>query len=312
MTRAEEKMVFLADEKSYEDLLEKQSLSAVECNENRLSDETVLSANCFLKWLVSFGRLQHDWPEESALRRYGKGGLFEVKFYHTHEGSAVKEADLPQPDEGLSDCLAERFSYRYGYSTTTESKMSVSQMMAEEQGMEYSFRRRPAVLSQKGMTAAEKGTAAHRFLECADYEAAKRNLDAEIDRLVEWELLGEEQAAALDKSALSTFLDSELCRDMMASPLLLREQRFITPLVTEDGETTLVQGAVDSVYRKGDGFVLVDFKTTRFETEEQFAEHYRLQLEIYAKAMEERLEMPCREAVIYSLHLGRTVAVTLQ
>jgi len=56
--------------------------------------------------------------------------------------------------------------------------------------------------------------------------------------------------------------------------------------------------------------VLVDYKTDRVKTPEQLADRYRSQLVFYKQALEQLLELPVKEMLLYSFALGEVVEVT--
>ena len=71
----------------------------------------------------------------------------------------------------------------------------------------------------------------------------------------------------------------------------------------------LVQGIADCVFAEEDGLVLVDYKTDRVKTPEELADRYRSQLLFYKQALEQLLEQPVKEMILYSFALGETVEV---
>ena len=67
----------------------------------------------------------------------------------------------------------------------------------------------------------------------------------------------------------------------------------------------LVQGIIDCAFRDGEGWILVDYKTDRVESEELFTEIYRPQLRWYAEAVRELSGRPVKEAWLYSISRGQ-------
>jgi ATP-dependent helicase/nuclease subunit A len=69
----------------------------------------------------------------------------------------------------------------------------------------------------------------------------------------------------------------------------------------------MLEGFIDKVLVEADGAVVVDFKTNQVQTPQQIdkaAEHYRLQMQIYALAVQERLGRPVKEMILYFLTPG--------
>ena len=56
--------------------------------------------------------------------------------------------------------------------------------------------------------------------------------------------------------------------------------------------------------------VIVDYKTDRTKTQEEFISAYSGQLDMYKRAMEQLLELPVKETLIYSLELGKEIRIS--
>jgi len=70
-------------------------------------------------------------------------------------------------------------------------------------------------------------------------------------------------------------------------------------------------GTMDLLFKEGDSWVLVDYKTDANKTAEELTQHYNLQLGLYQKAAERILGEPVKEAYIYSFTLDAAIAVDL-
>ncbi len=315
-TRAKEKLVMIFDGNKYSfDKIDKlkEGITDIEAHEGKLSPGSVLATEYPAEWIINSCLLHVDGEDLACIRRHGEKGTFKVVRSIHQKSEAVSESKAEiTVDEKLVDELKKRFLYKdeypYAKSVDSSTKTSVSKLLAEENGKEYRFTRRPAVCLKDQMNAAERGTAIHKFMQYANYYNAKTSLEDEITRLVEWEYMSEKEAESLDRTAITKFLSSELCDEIISSPMLLREQRFLVPLNDGEGET-VIQGAVDCVWGNESGISILDFKTTKFDTEEDFRRVYSRQLEIYAYAMNEILESEVTNKYIYSLYLGKTIEV---
>ena len=79
---------------------------------------------------------------------------------------------------------------------------------------------------------------------------------------------------------------------------------------TEKSENILVQGIIDLYYiNDNDEVVLIDYKTDYVEKEYELIEKYKVQLEIYKKALEESLNTKINEIYIYSIWLNKEVKI---
>ncbi len=184
------------------------------------------------------------------------------------------------------------------------------------------------------LTAAERGTATHVFLQFADFHAlAQWGVQAELNRLVEAHFLEAKTAAAVYLPQIERFRESDLFRRMTSSPLCKREFRFNAPMeawrftedpalaerLQEDQVQLTVQGVVDCVFRDTDGtLTLVDYKTDRPHGEEwkhpelaaaRLREKHSRQLSYYREICERMFGEPMGKAVIYSTVLGMEIPV---
>ena len=184
------------------------------------------------------------------------------------------------------------------------------------------------------MTAAQRGTATHMFLQFADFASlAENGVEAELTRLVEKHFLDEETARGVYVTQLERFRKSGLFARMLAAPLCRREFRFNAPMAAHrftenpdfaevlrrDGVRLIVQGVVDCVFREADGsLTLVDYKTDRPTAEEyknpaladaRFAARHGAQLAYYKEICAAMFGEEIRRVVIYATALGREIVV---
>jgi ATP-dependent helicase/nuclease subunit A len=170
------------------------------------------------------------------------------------------------------------------------------------------------------MSAAQKGTALHTFMQFADYARAAKDSAAEATRLVQDGFLTAEQAQVLPQDKIDRFFASELYARMQASVDCRREFHFAVnvpvSMVAEDaqnaeGEEVLVQGIADGVFFEDDGIVLLDYKTDRVASGQELVDRYRAQMRFYKKALEQIFGCAVKQVVLYSFHLDTTVDVEL-
>ena len=247
----------------------------------------------------------------------------------------LEERPLAQADPALTEALRQGFAWQYPAAELAQvpAKVSVTGIVhkAEQTTLE-----RPGFLAKDGLTAAEMGTALHAFLEHADFAAlaaAKQAgtletaIPAERDRQVEAKLTAPEIAEKLDAGSIRRFVESEAFARICAADEVLRELDFITALpasavLAAQGSArlqadsaaaqarVLVQGIADIVLVFDDHIELLDYKTDRKKTEQEFLDAYRAQLDLYALAIEKRFApKPVTYQGIYSFSLNRLLEV---
>ena len=245
-----------------------------------------------------------------------------------------EERPLAQADPALTEALRQGFAWQYPAAELAQvpAKVSVTGIVhkAEQTTLE-----RPGFLAKDGLTAAEMGTALHAFLEHADFAAlaaAKQAgtletaIPAERDRQVEAKLTASEIAEKLDEKRIRRFVESEAFARICAADEVLRELDFITALpaaevLAAQGNApadsaavaqakVLVQGIADLVLVFPDHLELLDYKTDRRKSEDDFLAAYRAQLDLYALAISKRFApKPVTYKGIYSLELGKLIEV---
>ena len=97
---------------------------------------------------------------------------------------------------------------------------------------------------------------------------------------------------------------------------IYRERPFYITLpakeiYNEDVEdTVLVQGIIDLYYiNEKDEIILVDYKTDFVQTEEELIYKYKIQLELYKKALEDALGKMVNRVYIYSTCLKKQIEI---
>ncbi len=169
------------------------------------------------------------------------------------------------------------------------------------------------------MTPAERGIAAHKFMQFAQLNQAVRDPEQEICRLRERGFITPEEAEQMDRRMIVDFFASSIGKRVLAAQRVYREIRFLKEFSREELEaavpglglqgSTVVQGIADCVIlEEGQGTIL-DYKTDRVRSMEELAERYRNQLELYRAILEEYLAVPIREKILYSFALGDGIVV---
>ncbi len=181
-------------------------------------------------------------------------------------------------------------------------------------------------------TAAEKGTAVHRFLQFCDYQNINTNgIEAEIKRLCDEKFISERTAGNLDKKKLAGFFESELYGKILDAANVHREFRFglFRPAAdfTEDeqlkaslqNKKIFVQGSIDLIIETQENeIILCDYKTDHVTFEEmhdpsllakRMKETHGDQLEQYQFAIQEIFGKSPSHIYIYSVPAGAAVEI---
>lgn len=337
MTRAKERLVMVGTVRKADAALEHWA-HAASCGDWPLAPDLVASARSYLD-LIGLAMAR---PSRAPLVRF-----------------MVPAADLDRPSDPVSpvarvlepgappaDILA-RLTWRYLHreAAALPAKISVTQAaerireQADSGGVPLDqwldlqpppdLRRQPRFLQRtsSALTAAERGTAAHLFMQHLDFAGPCEvsALEAQLAWMVDSEVVTPEMAGAVPLDRILDFLSDPLAlRLRAASPGdLRRELPFsMAVLAREVGatdarrsdsadETVLLQGVIDAVLREADGLVVIDWKTdaARGRSAAQMAEPHLEQVALYRRAAEAMFGLPVKEAYLVFLQTGQVARV---
>ncbi len=186
----------------------------------------------------------------------------------------------------------------------------------EQLGREITFSSHPRFFERtEGFTAAEVGSVVHLVLSRIDLAKAvdAQGVRQELQDLVAKEVISQEEAAMVDIEAVTRFCTGELGERLRrAGQSVLREIPFSLSLPVEElypgelegyEERVLIQGVIDCLVDEEDGYLIIDYKTDRLKERpiEELVAKYRLQLDLYAKAVTKILNKPVKEKYLYFL-----------
>ncbi len=326
MTRAKEKLILVTALRDAEKTLAR--LAPRLTGEARIQPYAVRSAASISDWLLLCALRHPDGrplralagaPESVVLPARQRWEIHLVRQKEQEELPAREEAPAAEPDGGLMKKIAASLDYVYPYAGLNGvcAKVAASELAEKKFAARYAAVSRPAFLSERGLTAAERGTALHAFLQFADYRRAAKDPGAELGRLCESGFLTSAQAQAVDLPRARAFLSGPLAERIAASPHAEREFRFSVeipagrvnpqlPPALRD-ESVVLQGEADCVFEEAGGLVLVDYKTDRTADPAALWERYREQLDLYRFALEQCTGKKVRECLLYSFYLNAEV-----
>src|SRR4051794_32204615 len=228
--------------------------------------------------------------------------------------------------------IGERLSWSYSFTSAAShrSKQSVSEIKRQTDTTDDSsstemlrkFKKplmnRPRFMQEKELSPAEIGTAMHMVMQHVDFTKPV-NQDSIIillEEMVRKELLTVEQKSVIDLNLISGFFQSDLGKRMSSAQKLQREIPFSLALQAREAysdwngsdETILVQGIIDCLFEDEKGLVLVDYKTDgitdRFkggygEAKPILEKRYKVQIDLYTKAVEQIYKRPVVERFLF-------------
>lgn len=190
-----------------------------------------------------------------------------------------------------------------------------------------------------------RGTAVHRIMELIEYRTlegilkgeatlsepvgggkggfAQKAIEALVRQIMEKNMasgrLTKEAAELINIRKCAHFLVSDLAGRMIKADRegrLYKEKSFFIGIPAKEikegfpqEETVLVQGVIDVYFEEEDGLVLLDYKTDRVAEAEELRSRYHIQMDLYARALEQITQKHVKEKLIYSFSLETTLKV---
>ena len=271
------------------------------------------------------------------------GDSYPVKFINisglslnSSEGGGKFNMDSPsnyvsEPDESEKEDVLAKLDYRYAYEEKREikSKYSVSEInKAYKEGSDELSESAKISLAMPAwkqeehkMTAAERGTVYHKFMEVCDFAKVRNEGRSYVESvaadLTEKGILTEEEVQAVDLSYITMFFETDLGRRcaQASEEGRLHKERSFNLMTSFKGEDVVVQGIIDCFFEENGEIVLIDYKTNwvnidRMEAEkERLRRTYEKQIEIYSEALEVSTGSKVKEK--YLVHLETETAIEM-
>ncbi|WP_411343218.1 helicase-exonuclease AddAB subunit AddA [Paenibacillus sp. WLX1005] len=167
---------------------------------------------------------------------------------------------------------------------------------------------RPKFMEQKGLTGAERGTAYHTVMQRVPLDISRGVTIEDVEQvkqhLVEDQILRQTEVDSVATSDITVFFETELGQRMLQADWIKRELAFSYGLPVNDaGDVMLTQGIIDCLFREGERTILVDYKTDRVLEHQggtaALEERYRVQLELYAQAVQQSIGWKVDELWLY-------------
>ncbi|MCR8845806.1 helicase-exonuclease AddAB subunit AddA [Paenibacillus sp. SC116] len=199
--------------------------------------------------------------------------------------------------------------------------------------------RRPRFMEQKRLTPAERGTAYHLLMQHLPLNGSMSTdiITQTLIGMQERQIMTATQAEAIEVDSVYAFFESDIGQRLLHADWVQRELPFSYGLTAAEAytielstsgdtgerlryvatstfaakdnsnlleeETVLVQGVIDCIFQSNDELILLDYKTDRVRSQqggvEGLAEHYRFQLDLYARAIEQIWKRPVHKQALY-------------
>ncbi len=350
LTRAKEKLIITAVKKDEQKALDKKKEELeVYIKNNKINPILLKKYSSYLDW-IELTYLKNQILEDEQTFKFNivdaKDFITEKEEDITEE-NILDFSEYNQFDK-LEDKL--NWKYKYLFKTTLPIKSTVSEMkriknreesddisqlneyeqaLESEVGNQFISQDKiglsnvvPKFLQEVKIDAAKIGTLTHLILQKIDFNKIKTK-DELIDfvqELVARNFITEEEAKKIDIEKIYKFLNSDFAQKIKEAKKVYKEKPFYMKVKAKEfiedaqDEEILVQGIVDLFFEdKNEKIILVDYKTDylKLGEEENLIKKYKVQLELYKKAVEEAVNKPVSEIYLYSLYLNKEIKVQI-
>lgn len=173
---------------------------------------------------------------------------------------------------------------------------------------------------EEKITNAQKGTLIHLCMQNLDTskDYSMQDIQNLVAEMKQKNQINEKQAESINTKKVYNFTRSEIWQRMKKAKELYREKAFYINIPikevykdTEPGNLDgdiLVQGIIDLYFiDENNRVILLDYKTDYVESEQILVDKYKMQLDIYKRALEEALKQEVAEVYIYSTYLDKCI-----
>ncbi len=338
LTRAKEKLMITGLTKDLSKALEekKQLLNVYEHSKNKMNSKLVEKYISYLDWL-ELVYMYHEGEVENVmlLEKHKREDILkgiqkeekqeiDVETILKQKIEKVEKEDWHKEEqEKVANLL--QWEYPYQESAKIPTKTSVTKLKQLEETTDIEdlikYQKEQIALTympkfmekEQRLTPAQKGTLMHLCVQKLDEKRdyTQKDIEEFVQKLYENDMISEIEKQSVNIPVLYQYTKSKLFESLKTAKKIYKEQPFYINIpakaIYENGaeeEKILVQGIIDLYYiDKDDKLILVDFKTDYIKKGEEklLEEKYKLQLEIYQKALEETLGRKVDTAMIYAL-----------
>lgn len=324
LTRAKEKLIITGVENDFTKSIEqkKELLEIYEKENDKINHLVLKKYLSYLEW-VELVYLNHkDIENQITLNKIAKKDV--LKAEENQEEQEKKDIELPEKIdyEKINEIL--NWQYKYKEMTNIQSKMSVTKIKelknSEAQNQQHIEIKPKFMLDKTKVSSAERGTITHLILQKLDFtkEYSREELAQFVNNLCTKNIITQIQKDSINIDKIYQIINTQFIKNLKNAKEIKKETPFYTYINTKEiyntqnSENILVQGIIDLYYiNQQNEVILVDYKTDYVEgSGEELIDKYKVQLEIYKKALEESLKEKVKHVYIYSIYLNKEIEIT--
>ena len=324
LTRAKEKLIITGVENDFTKSIDqkKELLEIYEKENDKINHLVLKKYLSYLEWIELVYLNHQDIENQITLNKIAKKDV--LKAEENQEEQEKKNIELPEKIdyEKINEIL--NWQYKYKEMTNIQSKMSVTKIKElknnETQKQQHIEIKPKFMLDKTKVSSAERGTIIHLILQKLDFtkEYSKEELAQFVNNLCTKNIITQIQKDSIDIEKIYQIINTQFIKNLKNAKEIKKETPFYTYINTKEiyntqnSENILVQGIIDLYYiNQQNEVILVDYKTDYVEgSGEELIDKYKVQLEIYKKALEESLKEKVKHVYIYSIYLNKEIEIT--
>ncbi|MBW6411034.1 helicase-exonuclease AddAB subunit AddA [Clostridium weizhouense] len=355
-TRAKEKLIITGAVRDIERSIEKWFNSAILDNKLILSSE-VLKGKSYIDW-IGMALCQHkdgsvlrdtlgysnemckDDLSKWSINVWNKESLkFEKASDEIVDNNSKASILDKNIDKNIEYEINRRLGYEYIFKESTKLKSNISVSDLKKRNAEESDEAidlyedlseiiTPKFLQEeKGLTAAERGTAVHFVMKKIDFNKVNslEEIKDQLKNLYEEELILKEEFNAINPYKILKFFKSNLGNRLLKvyslGGMIYREIPFYTEISSLELDDTLpkeynnekirLQGIIDCFFEEDNELILLDYKTDYIEKNNEFdlIEKYKKQLIYYSDAIFKMTGRKVKQSYLYSFFLDKEIEI---
>ena len=324
LTRAKEKIYITSAGKDVFEKIDKlkKQTNIYKLTEGKINPLLLKKCKSYYEWILLVYLYNKEKMEKLAtcnlIKKEEIQDILEQKVENHEEIDIEKTLGLVdyKSDEKQANEIKEILEYKYLYENEVNlpTKMSVTEIKKKSNEKENVSLAEPEFLkddTEQKLTGAKKGTIMHLCMQKLDINESYdlHKLQEFVDGLEKKHIISSKEKESINLQKLHKFTESQVWQEMQNAKQVEREKPFYMQLPAKEiyqeeiEGNILVQGIIDLYYiNQKDELVLLDYKTDHVKNVEELVEKYKVQLEIYKKALEESLQRKVDEVYIYSTH----------
>ena len=326
-TRAKEKLIVFSSLENYEKYNEKQFViyneSAIEPMIVSQNNSYFANINMALKDLSSNEKIFEIRKIEANIEELALDVSSIQNESNENKFSIIEKIKLKENDEVLP---LSNFKFKYEFENDVNSSSRVSVSELKEESIKDIEINKNSLFSKdtsekyklpseffdkpKHYTSLRKGTLIHFILQILDFNQidSKESLKEYIEKMQVKNVINKEDTKYINVNKIYDFLNSKIGKDVKNAKIVKKEEEFVLKNTIYSNST--IQGVIDLYYvDDNDNAYLIDFKTDKSMDRNYYIEKYKLQLDIYANAIEKLTKYNVAKKYIYSFELEDVIEV---